>query len=306
MKVALLNDVTTPGAGGGCEAHIAALFKGLEDRGHQVDIAGPSWPEAVAWADVVHVHNMTRIGLECLEACRQLDKPAVISLHDYWPFCLSRMGVHNGQNCHQTHCTGQCGAGRPSWYQEVTRWPCVSFTGRAAEIFAAHGIESVVIPHGLNLDFWHPEPRAPHGGPLRVGCCTAWGMSPWKGMHIAQQVEQMLGDGAEFRFILGGQPREAVRDLYWWSDVVLVPSLYEETFCLVAAEAQACGRPVVGFHVGGLRELASLTVPEGDVEGLGRALLKWRELRLVPIRSYQEMAADYEALYQRVGARVAA
>ncbi|MBI4496849.1 MAG: glycosyltransferase [Chloroflexi bacterium] len=306
MKVLLLNEVTQPGAGGGCESHLAALWKGLEERGHDVRLEGPAWPGALAWADVVHVHNMTALGLDALLfACEQQEKPTVISLHDYWPFCPSRMAVYQGQNCHQgVGCRRQCGAPLPSWFETVQRAPCVSFTPRAAEIFRQHGIESTVIPHGINLSFWRRQSRLRHGGPVRVACCTAWGMSPWKGIHVAQEVEQLLGRRAEFRYILGGQSRETVRGLYWWADVVLVPSLYEETFCLVAAEAQACGRPVVGFAVGGLLELASATVPQGDVAGLARALLAWRELGLRPVRSYQEMAADYEALYGRVRERV--
>jgi D-inositol-3-phosphate glycosyltransferase len=39
---------------------------------------------------------------------------------------------------------------------------------------------------------------------------------------------------------------------YCVSDVVAVPS-YNESFGLVALEAQACGRPVVATDVGGLR-----------------------------------------------------
>jgi D-inositol-3-phosphate glycosyltransferase len=44
-------------------------------------------------------------------------------------------------------------------------------------------------------------------------------------------------------------------ELFRWycvSDVVAVPS-YNESFGLVALEAQACGRPVVATDVGGLR-----------------------------------------------------
>lgn len=305
MRIALLNEITEPGRGGGCEAHLAALYRGLAERGHEVVLSGSDWSDAVEWADVVHVHNMTMLGFGCLVLARQRQKPVIISLHDYWPFCKTRMAVWRGENCHRAGCTHQCGAFLPDWYDEVRRWPCVSFTPRVQDIFRAHGIESTVIAHGINRSFWHEQPRQEHGGPARVACCTAWGMSPWKGMDVAKQVEQMIGPAAEFRYILGGQPREAVRDLYGWADVVLVPSLYEETFCLVAAEAQACGRPVVAFAVGGLLELASAVVPEGDLTEMARAILGWRGLAVKPIRSYQEMAADYKVLYQHCLATVA-
>jgi D-inositol-3-phosphate glycosyltransferase len=51
------------------------------------------------------------------------------------------------------------------------------------------------------------------------------------------------------------RPHSARSELFRWycvSDVVAVPS-YNESFGLVALEAQACGRPVVATDVGGLR-----------------------------------------------------
>jgi D-inositol-3-phosphate glycosyltransferase len=57
-----------------------------------------------------------------------------------------------------------------------------------------------------------------------------------------------LSDAVRF---LPPQPREAVADLYRAADLVAVPS-YNESFGLVALEAQACGTPVVAAAVGGL------------------------------------------------------
>jgi len=48
-------------------------------------------------------------------------------------------------------------------------------------------------------------------------------------------------------------PREELADWYRAADLVTVPS-YNESFGLVALEAQACGTPVVAAAVGGLRE----------------------------------------------------
>jgi D-inositol-3-phosphate glycosyltransferase len=61
--------------------------------------------------------------------------------------------------------------------------------------------------------------------------------------------EQGIDDMVDFR------PHSARSELFRWycvSDVVAVPS-YNESFGLVALEAQACGRPVVATDVGGLR-----------------------------------------------------
>ena len=64
------------------------------------------------------------------------------------------------------------------------------------------------------------------------------------------------------------RPHSARSELFRWycvSDVVAVPS-YNESFGLVALEAQACGRPVVATDVGGLRHTVrrSLQRPAGQ------------------------------------------
>lgn len=59
-----------------------------------------------------------------------------------------------------------------------------------------------------------------------------------------------LGVSAQVRF-LPPQGGDALADLYRASDLVGVPS-YNESFGLVALEAQACGTPVVAAAVGGL------------------------------------------------------
>ena len=63
------------------------------------------------------------------------------------------------------------------------------------------------------------------------------------------------GRGARGRRLVEFRPHSARAELFRWycvSDVVGVPS-YNESFGLVALEAQACGRPVVATDVGGLR-----------------------------------------------------
>jgi D-inositol-3-phosphate glycosyltransferase len=62
-------------------------------------------------------------------------------------------------------------------------------------------------------------------------------------------VDHGIAEMVDFR------PHSARSELFRWycvSDVVAVPS-YNESFGLVALEAQACGRPVVATDVGGLR-----------------------------------------------------
>lgn len=70
---------------------------------------------------------------------------------------------------------------------------------------------------------------------------------------------------------------ERVADVLAASDVAAMPSMCEEAFGYAALEAEAVGRPVVAFRVGGLPEAVvdgrtGILVERGDVEALGHAL----------------------------------
>jgi D-inositol-3-phosphate glycosyltransferase len=69
--------------------------------------------------------------------------------------------------------------------------------------------------------------------------------------RLLQQLAARLGIEAQVRFV---PPVDRARLVQWYrsADLVAVPS-YNESFGLVALEAQACGRPVVAHDVGGLR-----------------------------------------------------
>ena len=94
--------------------------------------------------------------------------------------------------------------------------------------------------------------------------------------------------------------------------VVLCPAQWEEPFGMVAAEAQACGTPVVAFRRGALPEVivdgetGSLVAP-GDLDAAAEAVKRAPALSRRACREHAEQALDiehsldaHEALYERV------
>jgi len=94
--------------------------------------------------------------------------------------------------------------------------------------------------------------------------------------------------------------------------VVLYPARWDEPFGLAAAEAQACGTPVVAFRRGGLGEVildgvTGFLVPPDDIRAAGEAVSKVAELSRAACREHAEGQLDlelsldaHERLYRRV------
>ncbi|HUA29295.1 MAG TPA: glycosyltransferase [Streptosporangiaceae bacterium] len=109
-----------------------------------------------------------------------------------------------------------------------------------------------------------------------------------------------------------GVPRATLWEAMARAAVVLCPSRWDEPFGLAAAEAQACGTPVVAFRRGGLSEVimdgvTGFLVPPGDVRAAAEAAAKATGLSRAGCRGHAvsdldiELSLDaHERLYQRV------
>jgi D-inositol-3-phosphate glycosyltransferase len=120
--------------------------------------------------------------------------------------------------------------------------PLVTFVGRVQPLKAP----DVLLRAVAELRARHPElgrqvTVAVVGGPSGTGLDRP---------RALIELAASLGISAQVWF-LPPQPGTALADLYRASDLVAVPS-YNESFGLVALEAQACGTPVVAAAVGGL------------------------------------------------------
>ncbi len=107
-------------------------------------------------------------------------------------------------------------------------------------------------------------------------------------------------------------PRASLWEAMARAAVVLCPARWDEPFGLAAAEAQACGTPVVAFRRGGLGEVildgvTGFLVPPDDVRAAGQAVSKVAELSRTACREHAEGQLDlelsldaHERLYRRV------
>ena len=122
----------------------------------------------------------------------------------------------------------------------------VANSSETAELVRALGAASIVVPPGVDLSRFTPQPLPAGRRVLYLG-----GNVPHKGVEVARQLaDTLVGPG-----IREVDPAQ-VPDLMAAHTAVLVPSRVEP-FGLVAAEAIASGRWVVARAVGGLVDVVS-------------------------------------------------
>jgi len=134
--------------------------------------------------------------------------------------------------------------------------------------------------------------------------------------NVARKRARELGCDHRVRFT-GRVPLPALIDHYRRAALVVVPSLYEG-FGLPAAEAMACGAPVVATRAGALPELlqrgrGGILVPRGDAAGIARGVRQLlddpEERRELGRRARANIVANYawphiaeltESVYRKV------
>ena len=109
-----------------------------------------------------------------------------------------------------------------------------------------------------------------------------------------------------------GVPRVSLWEAMAQAAVVLFPARWDEPFGMAAAEAQACGTPVVAFRRGGLSEvvvdgMTGYLVPPDDLRAAAEAVSKLAEISRSACRKHAEEKLDlelsldaHESLYRRV------
>jgi len=191
-----------------------------------------------------------------------------------------------------------------------------------------------VVPVDAVLPPYPPTAVIPWTGTAGQGALFAGRLSPEKGAAEAIDIARAAGvpidvygdpyDAGYSREQIGprrnrpgvavhaGVPRTSLWAAMARAAVVVCPSRWDEPFGLAAAEAQACGTPVVAFRRGGLGEVimdgvTGFLVPPDDVRAAASAVSQVAGISRMACREHAvgqldlELSLDaHERLYRRV------
>lgn len=304
--------------------------------------------------DVVHFHSIQRLGAAMAHACQEAGVPYAITLHDAWWLCERQFMVQeDGRYCGQASIDLRaCSKCVPdSGFTFRRRFFLDDVLGKAALLLApsefqrglylSNGIapERIVVNrNGVQLPSRARAPRR-RGSPLRMAYLG--GRAVHKGYFWMKQILQgMPGHAYELTIVdiarrtgppsidadewdVSGEvhvvpPFEQadMDDFYDGIDVLLMPSLWKESFGLVVREALARGIWVIATAAGGASEdivegVNGCVVGIADTAGFRRALEAamarpdhlpnaGHGARTPRIRGYAEQASELKAHLQRI------
>jgi glycosyltransferase involved in cell wall biosynthesis len=300
-----------------------------------------------AWKpDLVHFHAVQRLTASVVQACQEAGVPYVITTHDAW-----WLSDHHFLVDEQGRVREPCEDYPRDPPKGVT--VAQSIDRRRVLATALHGAEAVLgvsetfaalyrdcgfkravaIPNGVPPAPALPRRPSPNG---RVRLAHVGNTAKHKGYHLVQAalkggqfrnleltvIDHALSGGAVEHQLWGATPvritaklpPEKIHALYAETDVLLAPSIWPESFGLVAREALQAGCWVVASDRGAMGEditpgVNGFVVDVSTIEGLTEALRTidsepatyLRSPTLTPdLRTAADQARDVAALYERV------
>ena len=239
--------------------------------------------------DIVHFHSVQRMSASIVETTLKKGIPYFVTIHDAWWISDFQFLVDENDRVYPNGhpdpfdsfepptgiSVGESLARRTYLKRLLNQAERVLIVSEAfAKIYAANGIERITVnKNGIKPRNWLP--RVPSAtGRIRLG--HIGGMSAHKGYHLFkealsshpfQNLEAIVVDlgapkGSEVRDMwgtvpvtfIGKTPQEEIDQLYARLDVLVAPSIWPESFGLVAREASAAGLWVVASDIGALAE----------------------------------------------------
>jgi glycosyltransferase involved in cell wall biosynthesis len=331
MRIALVAPLVTPIVQpylGGSQAFLADLAAGLALRGHDVAVFAASG-SSIDGVEVVDTGvdpyalaaTLFRAGSDAAradEASRaafarvygMVDGFDVVHNH---AFDAPAIDLAPDGTVHTLHLPPQAEIA-----DAIDRRRCVvcCVSAAQADAWSCSVTVDAVLRNGVPIE------RIPFGADGVDGAVFAGRLSAEKGAREAVEIARRAGTditvvGTAYdpsyevdAAVVDALPREKLWDVMARSRVCLCPVLWDEPFGLVAAEAQACGTPVIAFRRGALAEV----VADGetgylvdDVEGAVRALDIVDRIDRSACRRHAELRLNladtldaHERLYERL------
>lgn len=227
--------------------------------------------------DVVHVNNFKGLSLSVFSAAKRLSLPLIFTAHDYSLLCpRANLLNSSGEIC--TAPSRLCKA-----YVKIQKYlmdnkpdlvtaPSQFVIDKLKEDRLFEGVKTMKLPLGIELSGKKAEKGYDVIDILYVG-----GLSRHKGVHLLLNAFKKLefkdirlhitgkgkdenefkkNAGSDQRIIFHGfVPDEELLKWYQKANVVVVPSIWYETFGLVILESFKCGTPVIGSKIGAYPDL---------------------------------------------------
>jgi glycosyltransferase involved in cell wall biosynthesis len=353
VKLAIVSPLVSPlleTQGGGSQAFVSELARGLVRRGYDVDLYAASG-SAVRGVEVIDT------GVDHRDLARTLYRPgtgeaarstvaerAFARVYD-----LVRRGGYDAVHNHafDAPAVGLASTLSPPVVHTIHLPPDATIA-RALRHAARHSPPPTVacvseshakawraiVPVDAILPPYIPTARIRFSPMPGSGAVFAGRFSPEKGAAEAMAIArlagteiELFGDSYDAEYVRKridprrGDPgiaiHPAVSQTALWevmarAAIVLCPAKWEEPFGMVAAEAQACGTPVVAFRRGALSEVVmdgstGFLVDDGDHRAAAEAVRRAPALSRQSCREHAERRLDielsldaHERLYERV------
>jgi len=310
MKIGIVNDYLEY-AGGEYFCHL--LIEGLKKLGHEAEMITPPTDNSGEGApdpktilekiaeykpDLIHFNNIGRVGLIPVHYAIHHNIPHILTVHDYWPVCKTRILLSdNFQICETARwieCKN-CKSGLSNlpdppkmavMLNRITKVVQSNYQKRVLKRFDYDEKKIEVIRLGIKLDQYLPNFEGKHDFVWSGRFHLEKGLPFY--MKLAELFPQynfyVTGGGTEVQVNdfgktkpLGKIPYPELYKLYQDSIAYVLTSIWPEIAGYTQLEAQALGTPIIGFNVGAVPEYVAdekggLLVDRGDLVQLADAV----------------------------------